>query len=443
MKKKLSVILSLLLCFCFLLAGCGSNIPMPQGDVSSNGGAVVMVGDYIYFANTYVDYTTLSGNANQQSNVEHNAIFRIKTDKYGYTTKDEDGRIKDVEKVCSKIAGYNASNMFIVGDYLYFTSPNTHKDKTGADKFDLTTLFRVKLDGTSLKEIWTTESSQGKFFLAEDSTPYLLIFDNNKISKLELKNSLPSVKTLVEDVEDCVFPKQSCQISRLFYTKAVSEEETTAGISGNYLYRYDLVQGQSVQLGKPVENKITLVAFENDTLYYKLADDNGLALYYSSKLISGFGSEQTCWTILGEQDGTDSISNFKVINEENVVYTAQSKICLSTKGEGELANYSVLVDSDAKIELVCGDYVYYSNDEGISRISYKDKVEQRVATKTDIQSEQMKVAGEYLYFYSKIDDSESETYYLYRASIRTIALNNPTEKVECISSVLADDIATE
>ena len=440
MKKKLSIILSILLCVCFLFAGCSGPLEMPQGDVTSNGGAVAIKGDYIYFANTYVDYTTLSGNDNQEKNVEHNAIFRIKTDEYGFTTKDDDGRIKDVEKVYSKIAGFNNSNMFIVGDYLYFTSPNIHKDKSGADKFDLTTLFRIKLDGSEFKEILTTESSQGKFYLATWNTPYLLIFDNNKVSKLELKNNLSAPTVLLNDVEDCVFPSQPGQITRLFYTKAVSEEESKVGITGNYLYKYNLALGESVQLGKPVENKITLVAFENNTLYYKLADEFGLALYYSSKLFDGFGADQVCWTIFGEQDGEDAISNFKVIDENNVVYNAQSKLYLSTKGEGESANYSILVDGDASIELVSGDYVYYKTESGVSRISYKDKVEQSVATLSDIQSGNMKVAGEYLYFYAKINASETGVYYMHRASIRTIALKEPTEKVECISSIIADEL---
>ena len=442
MKKRLSIILSILLCVCFLFAGCSGPLEMPKGDVTSHGGAVAIKGDYIYFANTFVDYTTLSGNDNQQSNVEHNAIFRIKTDEYGFTTKDDDGRIKDVEKVCSKIAGFNNSNMYIVDDYLYFTSPNIHKDNTGADKFDLTTLFRIKLDGSDFKEILTTESSQGKFYLATWDTPYLLIFDNNKVSKLEIKNNLSSPKVLIEDVEDCVFPSQPGEITRLFYTKAVSEAETAAGITGNYLYKYNLALGESTQIGKPVGNKITLVAFENNTLYYKLEDEEGLALYYSSKLFDGFGADQICWTVVGEQDGEDAVSNFKVIDENNVVYNAQSKLYLATKGAGYSANYSILVDSDASIELVSGDYVYYKTADGISRISYKDKVVQSVATLADIQSGNMKVAGEYLYFYAKINSSETGVYYMHRASIRSIALNDPTEKVECISSILADELNT-
>ena len=172
MKKLLSILAVLVLGVCFLFSGCSPKLEMPQGDVSSNGGHVVVVGDYVYYSNTFVDYSSLSGNDNKEGTTKHNALYRVKTDEFGYTTKNEEGTIQDIEKVYSKITGFNNSNMFVNGNYLYFTSPNIHKEnKTGKDKFDLTTLFRVKLDGTGLKEILTTQTSQGKFYLVTEQNP--------------------------------------------------------------------------------------------------------------------------------------------------------------------------------------------------------------------------------------------------------------------------------
>lgn len=443
MKKYLSIIAVLMLSVCFIFSGCTPKLTMPNGDISSNGGSVVMVGDYVYYANTFVDHSSLSGDANTEKTTKQNALYRLKTNEFGYTVKDEDNQIQNVEKVYSKIAGFNNSNMFVVGDYLYFTSPNVHKEDTGADKFDLTTLFRIKLDGTEFKEILTTKTSQGKFYLVTEENPYLLIFDDNKVSKLDIGNKITDPSVLVENALDTVFPKTYGKLSHFFYTTDINKEDKDAGLNGNYLYRYNLSDKTSTSLGKSGSQTIKLVAFENNTLYYTMPDGSGVSPYYSSTLSGGFGANQTRWTVLGEVDGTDSISNFVVINDSCVVYKAESKIFLAQKGDGELANYSVLIDSDVNIETVDGDYVYYSNSDGLYRISYKDKVVQTVAEQKNIKTGSCDIAGEFVYFYAKLSSDTTGTSYAFRANIKTPGLTTPAIKCECIATVLAEDLESE
>lgn len=447
MKKTLSIITVFVLSLCFILVGCSKPLKMPTGkedvlQVASNGGSVVSVEEYVYFANTFVDYTTLSGNDNTKKTTKHNALYRIKTNEFGYVTKDEDGKLENLERVYSKIAGFNNSNMFVVGNYLYFTSPNTHKEqKTGNDRFDLTTLFRIKLDGTGLKEILTTKTTQGKFYLVTEENPYLLIFDDNKISKLQIKEKLPNVEVLVSDVLDVVFPKQYGQLNLLYYTTDISEDDKDAGLTGNYLNELNLLTNQTRSLGKPLSQTITLVSYENGVLYYKLLQ-NGIALYYGDDLTLGFGANQVQYTILGEVDGEDSVSQFTPINSDNVVYKAESKIYLSTKAEGNVANYDfVLVNKDANIEYVEGDYVYYTTTNGLYRISYRDRVVQTIAEQKNIKQGSCDIAGEYVYFYAKLDTNTTETYYAFRANLKTAEINNP--KYECIATILAEDLTGE
>ncbi len=434
MKKYLSILAALLLSVCFIFAGCGAD-PKLVNSVSSNGGRVVTADEYVFFANTFVDYTTLSGEMNKESNVEYNAIFKIKTDENGYTFHDDDNRVTEVSKVYSKMAGFNNSNMFIVGNYLYFTSPNVHKEnKTGNDKFDLTTLFRIKVDGTNFKEILTTETTQGKFFLVTDEHPYLLIFDNNKISKLEIKDNLGSQTTLVENVLDVVFPSNYSTLSNIFYTKDLSETDKASGLTGNYLYRYNLANKANVEVQKN-EKEMKLITFENNTLYYRQADENGDFSYYSSKFMNGIG-EEVVWTIPNTED---AVSDFKVINENAVVYKAQSKLYIGKAG----GNFEVLVNEDATIELVNGEYVYYSTSNGIYRKSYKnDEDVQTIAEIKNIKQGAMEIAGEYIYFYAQMTDNSTNTYYAHRANIKTPGLSVPEQRVECIASVAADDLTT-
>ncbi len=434
MKKKLGILCALVLCLCFIFSGCSPKLNLPTGEVSSNGGSVVVIGDYVYYANTFVDYSTLSGDDNTENTTKQNAIYRVKTDEYGYTEKDDEDAILNIEKVYSKIAGFNNSNMFICGNYLYFTSPNVHKEqKTGNDRFDLTTLFRIKLDGTGLKEIYTTKTIQGKFYLVTEENPYLLIFDDSKIVKLELKENLSSPKVLVENVLDTVFPSKYGLINEIYYTTDINEDDKNAGITGNYLYKYNIANNQSTKLGKPTQQTITLVAYEFGNLYYKLLVD-GEACYYSQKLTSSWGANVTQWTVVGDVDGTDSISQFTPINENNVVYKYDSKIYL---------NYEILVSEDANIELVDGDYVYYSNSDGLYKLSYRDKKEQTVAEQKNIQTGSCDIAGEYVYFYAKLDTNTTETYYAFRANIKTPELGEGRVRCECIATVLEEDLEKE
>lgn len=438
MKKLITYLACLLLCVSFLFAGCGTNLNIPTGEVLSNGGNVVSIGDYIYYANTYVDYSTLTGNANTENTTEHNAIYRVKTDEYGFTTLDEDEQIDNIDKVYSKIAGFDNSNMYILGEYLYFTSPNVHKEDSGDDRFDLTTLYRVRLDGTSLQEILTTEESRGEFFFASGEPNFVLVFDNGKITKVKIGDRIGSKEVLVEEATDAVFPTSFGEIDSFYYTKALNEEDTEAGVQGNILYRYDFATNTSTTVAQQ-SSEIVLVAYQNGVLYYK--QNNGtLAPYYSISDHQSFDSDRIQWTVLGEIDGTDSITNFTPINENNVVYEAESKIYLGTKGQGSLANYAVLVDEDANIEFVDGDYVYYTTASGVYRISYRDKVSQTLAEKENVQQGSCDISGEYVYFYAQTDNNSTDTYYCFRANIHTATLNKPQLRVECISSVLEDDL---
>ena len=98
MKKLTTILGAFLLCVCFLFAGCSPTLTMPTGDIKSNGGSSVVIGEYVYFANTYLSTSSLKTGDNDESNVKHNAIYRVKTQN-GLTTKDDNGNVENVEKV--------------------------------------------------------------------------------------------------------------------------------------------------------------------------------------------------------------------------------------------------------------------------------------------------------------------------------------------------------
>ena len=438
MKKSIKYVLALVLCLCFVLVGCTPKLEMPKGNIDSNGGSVVMVGDYVYYANTFVDYSSLSGNANEDKTTNQNALYRVKTDEFGYTTRDDDDFIENIEKVTTKISGFNNSNMFVVGNYLYFTSPNAHKNKKGEDLFKLTTLFRVKLDGTNRQEILSTETTQGKFFLVTEETPYLLVFDNNKIIKLTIGDKLGKIETLVSDVLDVVFPTNYGKLDAFYYTTDISEQDKTAGLSGNYLHKFDLTNNNQSLISRNERETISLVAFEDGKLYYKRLDaETKDSLYYSNTMQETFENGEKVLTAVGETTSKDSttdvISKFSIINEDNYVFEYNKKIMLNTET-------TPLVNEEAKIEKIYGDYVYYSTSKGLFRISYKDKKVQTVAEISNIKQGEgaVDIAGEYVYFYAKTANNSTDTYYCHRANNKII--EDGRTKVECIAEVLDEDI---
>ena len=438
MKKSIKYVLALVLCLCFVLVGCTPKLEMPKGNIDSNGGSVVMVGDYVYYANTFVDYSSLSGNANEDKTTNQNALYRVKTDEFGYTTRDDDDFIENIEKVTTKISGFNNSNMFVVGNYLYFTSPNAHKNKKGEDLFKLTTLFRVKLDGTGRQEILSTETTQGKFFLVTEETPYLLVFDNSKIIKLTIGDKLGKIETLVSDVLDVVFPTNYGKLDAFYYTTDISEQDKTAGLSGNYLHKFDLTNNNQSLISRNERETISLVAFEDGKLYYKRLDaETKDSLYYSNTMQETFENGEKVLTAVGETTSKDSttdvISKFSIINKDNYVFEYNKKIMLNTET-------TPLVNEEAKIEKIYGDYVYYSTSKGLFRISYKDKKVQTVAEISNIKQGEgaVDIAGEYVYFYAKTANNSTDTYYCHRANNKII--EDGRTKVECIAEVLDEDI---
>ena len=447
MKKYGSLLCALLMCVCFLFAGCGTPIEMPTGEIKSNGGNTLVVGDYVYFANTYVSTSSLVNGDNLEGKTGANSIYRVKTEN-GLTTKDENEVVQNVEKVLSKIAGFETSNMFAKGDYLYFTSPNTHKSSVegeqGKDRFDLTTLFRCKLDGTGLKEIFTTQTTAGKFYLAKNGEKDILyFFDNNKIQQLEISDKIARPTTLVDKVSDVVFPEDFGKtITTLYYTAELTEEDgTNEGVTGNKLYKLDVASKESTLVRQKSAETIKLVSYDTNRLYYT-RNEGDITSYYSNDFSKGFEAGEIQHTFAGSSTDITEFYAFGTDEEGNllpVIYVYKSKLFMQPVGE----NYAVLQDSAVTVEFISGEYVYYTTDSGIYRKSYKtpEKDAVQITDKTDIQAGTVDFDGRFIYFYAKTDTNSTDNYYMYRANTKTAELGRMN--TECISIVESEDLVED
>ena len=99
MKKKISI-LCLILCLSLItFFGCGV-ISLPAGPkyddaVYGNGGFAVVKGDYLYFANAYIDYNNIGNNDNKfdrDGTMQKNyGIYRTKLNASGVVDVNDKG----------------------------------------------------------------------------------------------------------------------------------------------------------------------------------------------------------------------------------------------------------------------------------------------------------------------------------------------------------------
>ena len=132
MKKFTKILVCFMLCVCgLLMVACGDprtkeekafTYPSVDDVTYGNGGLAVRKGDYLYFVNGYRSVSSLSS---KEETVEVGSLMLTKLDKNGNIVKNDEGLLKDDYYITmnDKLCGYQVTNLFIHGDYLYFVSP--------------------------------------------------------------------------------------------------------------------------------------------------------------------------------------------------------------------------------------------------------------------------------------------------------------------------------
>ena len=416
MKKLTTLLLMLLLSCCFVLAGCGETpLTMPTGyeTVYSNGGFVVGAGNYMYFANAYKDSSSLkSSSDNEGKNAEDVSIKRVEkqtNSSWFNIVKDEENKIS-YEKVINKIAGYQVSNMFIANQYLYFTSPNIHKNKENSYEFELSTLFRIKLDGTGLKEVYTSKTAGIKMYLTADKT--LLMFDDEKIMKLNAEIGEDSFDILAEDVSGVEFPSNMEQeLAWVYYTSNRDEDSL---LTGNILNKVSIATGDIIEVSAVSGQTIKIISQNYGRLFYtKSGKNDGL---YSNDF-SGSNSEILHRTLT---EGIVDASDLMYIECENSNYNSfvfmyNDNLYIQLITDTNDAQAVKVTSQKTTIQFSYGSYVYYSTDGGIYRYSVMDRIQKQIADNSNVNQGIMDFDGRYIYYFASDDNQESSTEYLYRA----------------------------
>lgn len=439
MKKKLfsvfAAVLVLVICIAALVAcnpykadsiGSGDS----SAAVESNGGYVVKQGRFIYFINGYVGESADNawGAATKQG------IVRAEI---------KDGKVdpKSAKLVVPKSV-YNSSNVggiAIHGEWIYYTSVNTDKDKTGTASTVNTDFMRTKTDGSVTQLIGTIGTRSAKYLF---TTSRVLYYTDNTIGYIDFSGmndkatdkGKGAVKgTLVEKVENVVW---SYDTDAIYYVQTAPSEDSYKNYNNLCTIKAD-GSGQKVLATQttfvaegvdPVNDQLNVFKYNILNLYVE--SDGDCTLYYtkshtfsSNSVPDGLFMAKAS-NVKGTEKNLNTIASTTLVPlgyaEGALAYNAHSVYCWYNGVEKE---NPVQVTSTSqtiwKVDKAQG-VVYYtasSSAKSISKISYREaKDNAAVIMEEGIKTDWLVLdfVGNDFYFFASDDDN-----YLHTVNLET------------------------
>lgn len=231
--KVLLTVVSTILAVC-LLSSCGyfnsSKFEVDDyvsgGAVSSNGGFVVEKGDFIYFINGSA--SVADDTINKYGNAVKSSLMRIsKSDLNAGNYKN----VKIIVPLMMVSADYS-SGIYIYGDYVYYGTPSTERDKEGKYENNKLEFKRTKLDGSEAMSDYYFRSealSDVYRFVEINGVVYCLhiyeedIYSYNTATKTDTK--------LVSNPTSYMFDMTDITSGDVYYTMSVKTED---GVTASY-----------------------------------------------------------------------------------------------------------------------------------------------------------------------------------------------------------------
>lgn len=291
LKKMLAIcVMALSLLFVTACGGINlSDMPKTQDTVYGNGGLSVTKGDYIYFVNSHTSYNGLTKKDNENGKVFNSAIYRTKLNQ-GKIEYEENGNPKNCDLVVSKIAGYEYTNLHIFDDYIYYATPNMEYQKDGTLKTSAVDFCRTKLNGSQTDVLYTAkdydDSSKYEVYKIGSSV-YLVVFEKDKIVKVEISNRVKGSVVLASNISSVLMPKvetyeyaENVGISGtqgyIYYVREFNKDQDnaydTSTLTGNILGRVCIADGK-IEERKDHDIKYDLKDLNNDYLFITYGTD--------------------------------------------------------------------------------------------------------------------------------------------------------------------------
>lgn len=436
MKKKLfsvfAAVLVLVICIAALVAcnpykadsiGSGDS----SAAVESNGGYVVKQGRFIYFINGYVGESADNawGAATKQG------IVRAEI---------KDGKVDPTSaKLVVPKSVYNSSTaggIAIHGEWIYYTSVNTDKDKTGTASTVNTDFMRTKTDGSVTQLIGTIGTRSAKYLF---TTSRVLYYTDNTIGYIDFSGmndkatdkGKGAVKgTLAENVENVVWDYATDSI---FYVQTAPSEDSYKNYNNLCTIKADgsgqkVLATQTTFTDDPLNNPRKVFKYNLVNMYVE--EDGDCTLYYTKSHTFNSESEPDglfmakASNVKGTEKNLNTIASTTLVPlgyaEGALAYNSSSVYCWYNGVEKE---NPVQVTSTSqtiwKVDKAQG-VVYYtasSSAKSISKISYREaKDNAAVIMEEGIKTDWLVLdfVGNDFYFFASDDDN-----YLHTVNLET------------------------
>lgn len=336
--------------------------------------------------------------------------------------------IKEIQPVINKLVGFKYGSLNIYGDFLYYTTPCTDKNKSGEMLTGKTEFRRYDLVNAVDQLLYITSASDDELtfgFVSHDEKLYLEIFE---------KNSATLTSLLMGDKVTTAFIKNDVQSVLLSENKGTAADGyvyfTLSYDKGDVLKRgvkvYKVLPDGTNEVKMSEGKAVTLLTVKAGRLIY--AYDSAV---YSIAVTDG---EDTLKFASVDVVCTKNYENIIFLEDEgklSVLVCENNVLRLITWDNGELAwNNIYEFDEDDKIAFlgVSGDFVIFTSSNKVYKSRFKnitnenkDEVLPVQLSSTEIvEADELlapEIVGGYLYAFSK--NSVTSKTYLYRINLTT------------------------
>ncbi len=441
MKKFTKILICLILCvFTLSLVACGKKDDFVYPSASSvtygNGGLVVQKGDYLYFVNGY-----LSADDQTDKNASYSvgALVVAKLDENGNVILNESELMDDsyYRIMSDKLCGFEATNLFIYGDYLYFASP-CQENESGDNEWakQRVDFYRIKLDKSGkVERIYRSQVNNSNLeysYYNVGSSVYLLAYEKNTSLDNDSKsNILTCVKAGGDSVEvatnvNSVLLKDDNSYDSIVYSISDSTN------SKYELYKYNLAGNSSSKL-YAFDSSVEVKEVTNGYIYITKTGRNEEELLRSP--IDSINFESICYSGLYD--------NVFISPDANVVIAVSDGKFEFYLYQDSNPSLITVEDSDASsltfVGFNNGSLIYIDSSKNIKSISYAEVLGSKtpevvtIATlSSDADTTYLDMDDTYIYFYQTVGSNK----YLHRIQINNA--NSP--EAEMLGIYLEADI---
>ncbi len=416
MKKNIFKLLAFVFVAGLVISGCAtvSDIRNDYDGLIYNGGNAVQVGDYLYYGNGYKAVGESKTDYAYGGNASYAYLNRVNLET-GLASKRLDG-VKGSEKFNSRVAGYENQFMFVIGNYIYFTSANQHQNSSLQHDYTLVSFFRAKLNGDDEKELFTsnqfnTSTAQMRVLKGSDENYHWIVYDGTDLLSVRVGNNLGGKVTLAQNVTSIAIPETNSEFSvtKVFVT-VTEKDENKQDVSK--VYAIDYATGKKEEVTS-VEKGTKFISRVGDHIFYTNdTPDGSYQTYFKDISLSedySFNGNET-----EHFYGVKGISNVQAISvgdaDEGYVFLGKSEgLMYKNMISGATAEPILANGEFTNILFVDGSYVYYSTADGLYRVDIKGShTKETIIEVSGLIDSEYTHAGDYIYFYASVQTDESD-----------------------------------